>query len=243
MQLACVTVRLVILAPSTRITGSVDDAWPSIQQRYNAPRFAPRVCTLVLFITLVAQLYYACLTNFLAGFSLIYSNVKPVSGGICAICVFTNGSNAKEFAITRFGDQITFNFSIYTSSLNLWHSIGEVFQGITTRTTSCTGISDTNGWIRGLQYTGATWYHSIISLWNWQYCQAIKLQALHQHSSVRQLLMLFVGTSTVTGLSAVLGLTLMGLFIAVLLAFIFFIERRSITKAKKNCRRHQSPNP
>ncbi|CAI8019962.1 hypothetical protein GBAR_LOCUS11952, partial [Geodia barretti] len=44
--------------------------------------------------------------------SLMYSNVKPVSGGICAFCVFTNGSTAKGCAITLLRDRITFNFTI-----------------------------------------------------------------------------------------------------------------------------------
>ena len=35
-----------------------------------------------------------------------------MSGGICAFCVFTNGSNAKGCAITLFSDKITFNFTI-----------------------------------------------------------------------------------------------------------------------------------
>ncbi|CAI8029818.1 hypothetical protein GBAR_LOCUS16924 [Geodia barretti] len=42
------------------------------------------------------------------------------------------------------------------------------------------------------------------------------------------------GTPTVTGLSAVLGLTLLGLLLAILLAFIFFLKRRSTTKRKNN---------
>ena len=41
-----------------------------------------------------------------------YSNVKPVSGWICAFCVFTNGSTAKGCAITLFSNQITFNYTI-----------------------------------------------------------------------------------------------------------------------------------
>ena len=52
------------------------------------------------------------ITLVLAGPSLMYSNVKPVSGGICAFCVFTNGSTAKGCAITLFSDQITFNYTI-----------------------------------------------------------------------------------------------------------------------------------
>ena len=52
------------------------------------------------------------ITIFLAGSSLIHSNVKPVSGGICAFCVFTNGSTAKGCAITLLSDKITFNFTI-----------------------------------------------------------------------------------------------------------------------------------
>ena len=42
----------------------------------------------------------------------MYSNVKPVSGGICAFCVFTNGSTAKGCSITLFSDQISFNYTI-----------------------------------------------------------------------------------------------------------------------------------
>ena len=35
-----------------------------------------------------------------------------MSGGICAFCVFTNGSNGKGCTITLFSDKITFNFTI-----------------------------------------------------------------------------------------------------------------------------------
>ena len=52
------------------------------------------------------------ITLVLAGPSLMYSNVKPVSGGICAFCVFINGSTAKGCAITLLRDRITFNFTI-----------------------------------------------------------------------------------------------------------------------------------
>ena len=51
-------------------------------------------------------------TIFLAGSSLMYSNVKPVSGGICAFCVFTNGSTAKGCAVTLFSNNITFSYTI-----------------------------------------------------------------------------------------------------------------------------------
>ena len=40
-----------------------------------------------------------------------------MSGGICAFCVFTNGSTAKGCAITLFSDQITFNFMIPRQSI------------------------------------------------------------------------------------------------------------------------------
>ena len=52
----------------------------------------------------------------LAGTSLKYSNVKPVSGRICAFCVFTNGSTAKGCSITLYSDQITFHYTIPRNS-------------------------------------------------------------------------------------------------------------------------------
>ena len=54
----------------------------------------------------------------LSGTSLKFSNVKPVSGGICAFCVFTKGSTAKGCAIALFSDQITFNFAITRQSIH-----------------------------------------------------------------------------------------------------------------------------
>ena len=63
-------------------------------------------------ITIVASTTRIMLLFPITGSSLMYSNVKPVGGEICAFCVFTNGSNAKGCAITLLSDHITFNFTI-----------------------------------------------------------------------------------------------------------------------------------
>ncbi|CAI8042629.1 hypothetical protein GBAR_LOCUS23637 [Geodia barretti] len=146
------------------------------------------------------------------GTSLKYSKVKPVSGGICAFCIFTNGSTAKGCAITLFSDQITFNYTIPRHSP---YDIALV---------ECFKVKQSGPYhvlVSEILMDGSEGYNTLelpdISV-------ALASATDKQEN----------GTPTVTGLSIVLCLTLLGLIIAVLLASILFLKKRSTTRRKNN---------
>ncbi|CAI8042627.1 hypothetical protein GBAR_LOCUS23637, partial [Geodia barretti] len=126
--------------------------------------------------------------------SLKYSKVKPVSGGICAFCIFTNGSTAKGCAITLF--TLVECFKVKQSGP--YHVL-----------------------VSEILMDGSEGYNTLelpdISV-------ALASATDKQEN----------GTPTVTGLSIVLCLTLLGLIIAVLLASILFLKKRSTTRRKNN---------
>ena len=52
------------------------------------------------------------------GHFLIYSSVKPVTEGICALCAFTNASNAEGCTIRLYNHLITYEFNISREPTN-----------------------------------------------------------------------------------------------------------------------------
>jgi hypothetical protein len=142
----------------------------------------------------------------------MYSNVKPVSGGICAFCVFTNGSTAKGYSITLFSDKITFNYTIPRHST---YDIALV---------ECFKVSQSGSYhvlVSEILMDGSEGYNTLelpdITI-------ALASATDKQEN----------GTPTVTGLSTALCLTLLGLIIAVLLAAILLIKRNLKTRRKNN---------
>ncbi|CAI8026699.1 hypothetical protein GBAR_LOCUS15312 [Geodia barretti] len=147
--------------------------------------------------------------------SLIHSRVKPVSGWICAFCVFTNGSTAKGCAITLFSDQITFNYTIPR------HSTYDI------ALQECFKVQQSGSYhvlVSDILMDGSEGYNTL-ELPD----VTIALASATDNTAKQE-----DGTPTVAGLSAVLCLTSMGLIIAVLLASILFLKRRSKTWRKNN---------
>ena len=177
---------------------------------------------------------------FLAGSSLIHSNVKPVIRGICTSCIFTNDSNAKGCAITLLNDQFTFNFTIPRHSSYDIASLEcfKVWQSGSYHVLVSEILMDGSEGYNTLELPDIT---IALPSGNDNSAKQANGRLLTSKFEIIDALCI-IGTPIVNGLSAVLGLTRMGLFIAVLLAVIFFLKRGLATKRNKNGRRHQFPN-
>lgn len=221
-QESIVSVSMRYMMVSCRNT-LADTSTQYILQRVSLHNFIASRCTLLRF--------------FLSVSSLIHSAVEPVNGGICVFCVFTVDTTAKGCVVKLSSDQVTLSFNVSRQSKN-----DVVLQ-------ECFEVSQSGSYhvlVSEIQPDGSEGYHTLelppITVVLDSDTTAEQINGGFNLTHVAIMLYFLTGTSTVTGLSAVLSLTLLGLIIAVLIAFILYFKRRLAIRSKTSGKLYKQEN-
>ena len=169
--------------------------------------------------------------------SLIHSAVEPVNGGICSFCVFTSDTTAEGCVVKLSSDQVTLSFNVSRQSKN-----DVVLQ-------ECFKVSQSGSYrvlVSEIQPNGSEGYDTLelppIIIVLDSDTTTEQINGGFNLTRVAIMVYFLTGTSTVIGLSAVLSLTMLGLIVTVLIAFILYFKRRSAIRSKSNGKLYKQEN-